>query len=100
MTRPTQGTGGPDGRPRCYNVEPMREYVANDGTEPASLDTVAQRVRVIPWAFSTGCKSWAGHPGTDPVPLAEGWRCEGCRLLPRLDVSRALNAASKRRGPK
>jgi hypothetical protein len=95
MTRPTQGTGGPDGRPLCWNGQPPVEYLANDGwAEDGRLRKVA-----IPWAFSTGCKSWAGHPGTDPVPLAEGWRCEGCRLLPRADVSRALNAAAKRRGP-
>jgi hypothetical protein len=92
-----QGTGGQGGRPLCWNAEPMPEfYMANDGhDEFGQLQRVA-----IPWAFSRECKSWAGHPGTDPVPLAEGWRCEGCRLLPRLDVSRALNAASKRRGPK
>jgi hypothetical protein len=82
MTRPTWGTAGPEGRPGCFNGEPFREYAANDGTEPAGLFSVAQRVRVIPWAFSRECKSWAGHPGTPPVPLIERWKCEGCRHFP------------------
>lgn len=93
MTRPTQGNGGPDGRPRCYNGEPMREYAANDGggyiDQQAGADNplewnpvFGQKVRRIPWAFSQKCMSWASDPSTDPVPMAENWRCAGCRHLP------------------
>lgn len=78
MTRATQGNGGPDGRPLCWNREPRREYLANVGY---AEDGRLQR-ETIPWAFSGGCKSWASDPSTDPVPMAEGWRCQGCRHLP------------------
>jgi hypothetical protein len=92
MTRPTQGTGGPDGRPLCFNGTAPTHYVANDGyTEDGRLRTVT-----IPWAFSTECKSWAGHPGSDPVPLMEGWLCKGCRWEPLLDVHKARKAQEAR----
>ena len=66
--RLNQGNGGPDGRPRCFNAEPMREYRAHAGYD----DEGRLRTVMIPWAFSRECKSWASHPGSDPVPLAEG----------------------------
>lgn len=92
MTRPTQGNAGPGGRPLCFNGEPRREYVANDGYDAEGrLRTVT-----IPWAFSDGCKSWAGHPGSDPVPLIEGWACMGCRHYPTDDVVAALVAKGRR----
>lgn len=87
MTRPTQGTGGPDGRPLCFNAEPVAPFVyVNDGwTEDGRL-----KRKLIPYAFSRECKSWASHPGTDPVPLAEHWQCRGCRHEPLNLVDEAL----------
>jgi hypothetical protein len=86
MTRTTQGNGGPDGRPLCFNGEPPQGYLANDGwTEDGRRRTV-----LIPWAFSQACKSWASHPGTPPVPLVEGWKCNGCRHFPGQDVQAAV----------
>ncbi len=85
MTTPTQGTGGPDGRPRCYNGAPMREYVANTGFVDGRLTTAT-----IPWPFSRECKSWVADPSTDPVPLAEGWACKGCKHYPAPAVEVAL----------
>lgn len=80
MTRPTQGTGGPDGRPRCWNAEPMTSYLSAEGQ--------------IPWfGAGSGCKSWAGTKGTKPVPMAERWKCAGCRHLPHADVAAALRGA-------
>lgn len=93
MTRPTQGTGGPDGRPRCYNGWPMREYVANDGL---TFDG-GQFRRTITWQFSQECKSWASDPSTDPVPMAEGWRCDGCKHLPQRLVDLAIQNRERRR---
>ena len=86
MSRPTQGTGGPDGRPRCFNAESMREYRANAGYDLAG----SLRTQTIPWAFSQECKSWASHPATPPVPLAEGWKCEGCIHFPHAAVQAAV----------
>ncbi|MGL6289243.1 MAG: hypothetical protein ACRC2H_00985 [Silanimonas sp.] len=77
--QPRQGNGRPDGRPLCWNAKPMPEgYVANDGYDEFGQ---LQRV-VIPWPFSRECRSWASSGGTDPVPLAEGWRCDGCQHFP------------------
>jgi hypothetical protein len=96
MTRPTQGNAGPGGRPLCFNGEPRREYVANDGYDAEGrLRTVT-----IPWAFSTECKSWASDPGTDPVPMAEGWKCHGCRHLSLELVSDAVTRRSAREARK
>lgn len=94
MTRARQGTGGPDGRPRCWNGEAPLVYVARDGLTPDGR----QATRTIPWAFSQSCKSWVADPSTDPVPLAEGWRCDGCRHLPADAVAVALRAREARRG--
>lgn len=92
MTFPRQGNGGPDGRPMCFNGEPMVRYRANNGYDAdGKLRTV-----VIPWAFSRECKSWASHPGSDPVPLAEGWRCIGCAHYPATLVADALIAQEVR----
>ena len=88
-----QGNGGPDGRPLCFNAEPMPEFVeVNDGwTEDGRL-----RRKLIPYAFSRECKSWAGHPGSDPVPLIEGWACAGCRHYPATLIAEALAARERR----
>ena len=92
MTFTRQGNGGPDGRPLCFNGEQRTQYLANDGwTHDGRL-----RRKVIPWAFSTECKSWASHPGSDPVPLAEGWKCIGCRHYPATLVAEALIAQEAR----
>jgi hypothetical protein len=98
MTTPRQGFG-PDGRPLCFNREPMREYVANKcRINSVELPGAAlQIVVVIPWAFSVGCKSWASDPSTDPVPLAEGWKCGGCIHYPSDLVDLALTRRHDRR---
>lgn len=88
----TQGNGGPDGRPRCFNGKPMREYRAHAGYD----DEGRLRTVMIPWAFSRECKSWASHPGSDPVPLAEGWRCDGCAHFPHDLVDDAILAKLRR----
>lgn len=102
MTTHRQGFG-PDGRPLCFNRELMRDYAANyashivaekpDGT---AVRTV-QEVRRIPWAFSTDCKSWVSDPSTDPVPLAEGWKCGGCVHFPSDAVDLALTRRHDRK---
>jgi hypothetical protein len=75
----------------------MREYVANDGRELYYPRHAAQRVKQIPWNFSQGCKSWASDPSTDPVPLAEGWKCGGCDHYPSELVDLALTRRHDRR---
>ncbi|MGL6289345.1 MAG: hypothetical protein ACRC2H_01500 [Silanimonas sp.] len=90
--RVTQGNGGLDGRPRCYNGEAVREYVANTGFADGVMTTTT-----IPWAFSRECKAWASDPSTDPVPMAEGWRCEGCRHYPEALVKLAVTRQQQRR---
>ena len=85
MTRATQGFG-PDGRPLCFNGARRTHYVANNGFD---ADGRLQRIE-IPWAFDPGCKSWAGHPGSDPVPLIEGWKCNGCAHFPGELVQQAV----------
>lgn len=92
MTHARQGFGH-DGRPRCFNREPMREYRANDG-----LNVDGDQARTwIPWAFSTDCKSWVADPSTDPVPLAEGWKCGGCVHYPSEAVDLALTRRHDRK---
>lgn len=77
MTKATQRDRG-DGKPRCWGV-PMPETVAvHDGwTDDGRLIR-----RVIPFAFSLECKSWASHPASEPVPQIEGWNCAGCGRYP------------------
>jgi hypothetical protein len=84
LTTPRQGFG-PDGRPLCFNREARSTYIANAGFIDGKLVNV-----VVPWAFSVGCKSWASDPSTDPVPLAEGWKCGGCIHYPSELVDLAL----------
>ena len=86
MTRPRQGNAGPEGRPLCFNGEPPADYLANDGYDLAG----ALRTKRIPWPFSKECKSWTADPSTDPVPLLEGWKCEGCRHFPHESVQTAV----------
>jgi hypothetical protein len=74
----------------------MRDYLANDGMATRGF-RAEQRVRVIPWAFSVGCKSWASDPSTDPVPLAEGWKCGGCIHYPSELVDLALTRRHDRK---
>jgi hypothetical protein len=98
LTTPRQGFG-PDGRPRCFNREPRTEYTANkcrvfSGNCPGE---VVQIVGAIPWNFSRECKSWASDPSTDPVPLAEGWKCGGCINYPSDLVDLALTRRHDRR---
>lgn len=86
MTRARQGFDGPNGRPLCFNREPMTTYRANMGLDEFGAQTTME----IPWAFSRGCKSWVADPSTDPVPLAEGWKCGGCTYFPSDYVDLAL----------
>jgi hypothetical protein len=96
MTTPRQGFG-PDGRPLCFNREPRTEYTANKHKASSYPSEVVQIVEVIPWNFSRGCKSWASDPSTDPVPLAEGWKCGGCIHYPSELVDLALTRRHDRR---
>ena len=82
MTTHRQGFG-PDGRPLCFNRELMHVYESAEGP--------------IPWAFSTDCKSWVADPSTDPVPLAEGWKCGGCTYFPSDYVDLALQRRHDRK---
>ncbi len=93
MTTPRQGFG-PDGRPLCFNREPMPDYVfVNDGyTESGRL-----RRKLIPYTFSRECASWKSDPSTDPVPLAEGWKCGGCDHYPSELVDLALTRRHDRK---
>lgn len=93
MGQVTRQGFGPDGRPLCFNREPMRGYAANDGYDEFGR---LRRV-VIPWAFSEGCRSWVADPSTDPVPLAEGWRCGGCTYFPGDYVDLALTRRHDRK---
>lgn len=94
MTGATQGNGGPDGRPLCFNGQPPQGYAANDGwTSDGRL-----KRRTIPWAFAPGCKSWKADPSTDPVPMAEGWRCGGCAHFPVELAAEAVVNRLKREG--
>lgn len=68
-------------------------YVANDGYDEFGQ---LQR-RVIPWGFSRDCKSWVADPSTDPVPLAEGWRCDGCQHFPQQHYDTAIRNRDARR---
>lgn len=93
MTHHRQGFG-PDGRPLCFNRKPVAEFVeVNDGwTDDGRL-----RRKTIPYAFSRECKSWVADPSTDPVPLAEGWRCGGCTHFPSDYVDLALQRRHDRK---
>ena len=92
MTTPRQGFG-PDGRPLCFNRWPKEHYLANVGLDKDG----AMRYKLIPWNFSQGCKSWVSDPSTDPVPLAEGWKCGGCDHYPSELVDLALTRRHDRR---
>ena len=86
MTKPTQGTAGPDGRPRCYNRETWSNYLMQDGWEPGitpqGVPTRHPVMVEVPHRMSPGCKAWESHPASPPVPQVEGWRCDGCRWFP------------------
>lgn len=95
MTWPTQGNGRPDGRPLCWNREPVgNTVVVNDRMSEDGRQLTVE----IPNRFSRDCKSWVADPSTDPVPLAEGWRCDGCQRFPhesyRLAITRRDERAS------
>lgn len=86
MTKPTQGNGGPDGRPRCFNGDRHENFLVQDGWEPGLTPWGARtrypRMVEIPNNFSKDCKSWVADPSTDPVPLLEKWKCDGCKHFP------------------
>ena len=91
---PRQGNGGPDGRPLCFNGQTPENYLVQDGWHPGVLpDGTPTRYPVMRYApnrFSRGCKSWVSDPSTDPVPLIEGWKCEGCQHYPAEVVAEAV----------
>lgn len=100
MTFPRQGNGGPDGRPLCWNRQREETFLVQDGwlgvRDESGVLTRIPIMVYIPNRFSTECKSWAGHEGTPPVPLAEGWKCEGCKHYPAKLVAEALIAQEAR----
>ena len=100
MTRATQGTGGPGGRPLCWNGTAPENFLVQDGWEPGITPqgnpTRYPRMVEVPSHFSRDCKSWVADPSTDPVPLAENWRCGGCQHFPEDHVQRALDNRAAR----
>ena len=104
MTHPRQGFG-PDGRPLCFNGTTPENYLVQDGWLPGYTDdgtpTRFPVMRYVPNNFSRDCKSWVADPSTDPVPLAEGWACEGCKHYPSEAVAVALaNRNNRNTNPK
>ena len=89
----TQGTGQ-DGRPLCWNREGAGNFLMQDGWLPGfTADGTPTRYPImveVPNRFSRECHSWTSDPSTDPVPLAEGWKCSGCRHFPVDKFSQAL----------
>lgn len=100
MTKPTQGNGGPDDRPLCYNKDAPENFLVQDGWEPgitpSGIPTRYPRMVTVPNHFSKDCKSWVADPSTDPVPLLEGWKCEGCKHFPHQSVQLAVLRSLKR----
>lgn len=95
-----------DGRPRCYGVEMPETVRVHDGLEPDPIEPhkLIQTQREIPFAMTRECRSWASDPSTDPVPLSEGWNCEGCPRFPvelyiLADVCRVNRLLAQRQTP-
>lgn len=87
-------------RPRCFNRPDFSNYLLQDGWEPGVSPSGTPTKHPVmveqPFTMSPGCKAWAGNPGSDPVPLAENWACEGCRHFPHADVKAAIKAREAR----
>lgn len=87
-------------KPKCYNRADYGNYLVQDGWEPGvTPDGTPTRYPVmveVPFAMSQGCKSWAADKASDPVPLMEGWECDGCRHFPAADVRIAIRNARMR----
>ena len=73
---------GPKPRPPCWNRPPHAPTVqVNDALSADGR----QLTREIAYVFVDECASWKGSgigPNGEPYPLAVGWDCTGCRLLP------------------
>jgi hypothetical protein len=73
---------GWDPRPKCWNRPPrewgrVRVYWDEDGNR--------REVGLPNGWFVDGCATWAGRgigPNGEPYPVANGFRCHGCRWLP------------------
>lgn len=65
--------------PHCYNRKPFTGYWARAGYR--GFKPV---LRWIEHRMSQECKAYSVPDGTVPVPVREGWRCDGCRLDPRV----------------
>lgn len=74
------------GRPHCYNKTGPSNYLVQDGWEPGYTAsgqlTRFPRMVEIENPMSSGCKSWESHGSSPPVPLVEGWKCDGCAHEP------------------
>ena len=91
-----------DGRPRCYGVEMPAAVMVHAGLEqdPIEWQKLTQTQREIPFAMTRECRAWASDPSTDPVPLAERWRCDGCPRFPaELYAAAITNRVNRRLGP-
>jgi hypothetical protein len=72
-------------KPRCYNREPFEGYWA-----PAGCIRGKRVLRWIPHRMSQPCKSWSTGDRALPVPVLQGWNCNGCRWMPREEIERVM----------
>lgn len=61
--------------PSCHNRPELIGYTHASGEH-------------VPHRMSQPCKSWSTGDRATPEPVRQGWRCAGCRWLPRADVLR------------
>lgn len=68
-------------RPRCWNRDPYPGYV-HHGKDHNGQPTHTW----VPATMSQECGSFKDvqdvGDGPTPLPVREGWRCAGCRLVP------------------
>ena len=66
-------------KPRCFNKPPIADghWYRNGGAIGAK-----PRYRWVPFRMSRECGSWKASGIDAPVPVREGWDCEGCRWEP------------------
>lgn len=87
-----------DGRPRCWGKELSKwTRVIDTIVYPGDPFIVVPKEVSIPFTMTRECRAWASDPSTDPVPLAEDWRCDGCCRYPAELVELALQRREARR---
>lgn len=72
-------------RPACFDRAPLPATVTyNAGLSADGRQLTAE----FPFVMSRGCRTWEGtgidgpHGTNTRYPIAHGWDCSGCRLLP------------------